>query len=298
MSQNEMLEDLLNNFLKLIIASEILNVDIDYKLIEKLTIDFNDVITELSKKIIRRKFTGDKSRKLNEEIDNIYTKLQSVKSDLNIQLLYTKKIKNVSLSSDFDLAWKELEDLENYLTKKEEEKVEILSPIIYTITELKRALIDYLSSVSSDTSEAFLIIRGDEFMIVLGDKLYQLRINGLTIDERNSMDSIRLQKALDLLLGEENRIKNQEILGEIFNISKIKEGNKVVNVMISFAEAKKILDIKKAIGNKVRLVKKVEDLCFFISEAEKESVYLMTPCNFELKNNEEYIYDGEKFIQP
>ena len=34
MSQNEMLEDLLNNFLKLIIASEILNVDIDYKLIE------------------------------------------------------------------------------------------------------------------------------------------------------------------------------------------------------------------------------------------------------------------------
>lgn len=293
-----MLEDLLNNFLKLIIASEILNVDIDYKLIEKLTIDFNDVITELSKKIIRRKFTGDKSRKLNEEIDNIYTKLQSVKSDLNIQLLYTKKIKNVSLSSDFDLAWKELEELENYLTKKEEEKVEILSPIIYTITELKRALIDYLSSVSSDTSEAFLIIRGDEFMIVLGDKLYQLRINGLTIDERNSMDSIRLQKALDLLLGEENRIKNQKILGEIFNISKIKEGNKVVNVMISFAEAKKILDIKKAIGNKVRLVKKVEDLCFFISEAEKESVYLMTPCNFELKNNEEYIYDGEKFIQP
>ncbi|MEM0131750.1 MAG: hypothetical protein QXW30_03905 [Saccharolobus sp.] len=45
-------------------------------------------------------------------------------------------------------------------------------------------------------------------------------------------------------------------------------------------------------------MKKVEDLCFFISEAEKESVYLMTPCNFELKNNEEYIYDGEKFIQP
>ncbi|MEM0131752.1 MAG: hypothetical protein QW281_03640 [Saccharolobus sp.] len=52
MSQNEMLEDLLNNFLKLIIASEILNVDIDYKLIEKLTIDFNDVITELSKKLL------------------------------------------------------------------------------------------------------------------------------------------------------------------------------------------------------------------------------------------------------
>ena len=48
----------------------------------------------------------------------------------------------------------------------------------------------------------------------------------------------------------------------------------------------------------MRLVKKVEDLCFFISEAEKESVYLMTPCNFELKNNEEYIYDGENSFNP
>ncbi|BDB98320.1 hypothetical protein [Saccharolobus caldissimus] len=300
---HEMLEDYLNIFLKLVIIGELLNIEINLKDVEKIMENCNNIAVELSKNVFRKKFGGDRSRKLDEAINTVYTKLQAINPNVEVYLNFLRKLNEAITTHEYETIWKNLEEFESYLNSFEgEKKTEKIGSILYTITELKIALIDYLSSIRGDSSEAFLISRNEGFSLILGDKIYQLKINGLSDEEKRSKDAFRLEKALELLLKEEEKIRGEGILGEIFTISKIKEKEKVVNAIISFADAKRVLDIKRFTDVKVKLLKKTEDVCIFLPEGEKESLYAMIPCNIELEAEKEYIFKGgntfEKLTQP
>ncbi|ACP45292.1 conserved hypothetical protein [Sulfolobus islandicus Y.G.57.14] len=57
--------------------------------------------------------------------------------------------------------------------------------------------------------------------------------------------------------------------------------------MISFASAKEILNLRENSNIAVKLMRRVEDVCIFLSGS---TLYGMIPCNVELDLNTEYIY--------
>ncbi|WP_016732410.1 hypothetical protein [Saccharolobus islandicus] len=64
--------------------------------------------------------------------------------------------------------------------------------------------------------------------------------------------------------------------------------------MISFASAKEILNLRENSNIAVKLMRRVEDVCIFLSSS---TLYGMIPCNVELDMNTEYIYKGENVVE-
>ncbi|QXJ29353.1 hypothetical protein [Saccharolobus shibatae] len=294
---HEMLENFLNNFLKLIIVSELLNIDIDANNLEKLAKVSSDIAVDLSIGITRRKFGNDKTKKIKEGLSNVYLWLESTSTTPELYYLLMDKLSRIVMENNVDLAWKELEEFEHYLSElnKSQTKEVELGKTLEKISDMKKALINYLVSIQGDNDEAFLIIRDEVFNLILGNNIYELKISELSENERKSSDSFRLYTALKLLLDEENKIRNKRLLGEVFSISKIKDKDgKVVNVMISFASAKEILNLRENSDITVKLMRRVEDVCIFLSGS---TLYGMIPCNVELDMNTEYIYKGENVFE-
>ncbi|WP_338602228.1 hypothetical protein V6M85_01785 [Sulfolobus tengchongensis] len=290
---HEILEDSLSSFLKLLLLGDLLNISIDEKDAERLLQASSNIALDLTRGIMRKRFGNDKIKKIDESLNNVYLTFESIDTTPELYRLLVKKLSDIAKKSDLELIWKDLEEFENYLlkfNKKEIEETE-LGSVLHTISEMKKALINYLASIKGDNSEAILIIKNDNFNLILGDKVYELKISGLSNSEKSSSDSLRLQKALELVLNEEEKIKRKMILGEVFSISKIKDKNgKIINAMISFADSKEILDLRKTSNITIRFLRKIDDLCLFISG---NNLYAITPCNTEFELDTEYIYKGE-----
>ncbi|QGA69204.1 hypothetical protein [Sulfolobus sp. E11-6] len=294
---HEMLEKFLNNFLKLIIVSELLNVEIDMSNLERLVKVSSDIALDLSIGVTRRKFGNDKTKKIKESLSNVYLWLESTSTTPELYYLFMDKLSKIVTENNIDLAWKELEEFEHHLSElnKSQTKDVELGKTLEKISDMKKALINYLISTQGDSDEAYLIIRDEVFHLILGNNIYELKINELSEDERKSPDSFRLHSALKLLLDEENKIRNKKLLGEVFTISKIKDRNgNIINVMISFANSKEILNLRENSDISVKLLRKVQDVCIFLSGS---TLYGMIPCSIELDTNTEYIYKGESIFE-
>ncbi|AAK42249.1 hypothetical protein SULI_14295 [Saccharolobus solfataricus] len=295
---HEMLEKFLNNFLKLVIISELMNIDIDANNLDRLLKVSSDIAVDLSIGIARRKFGNDKTKKIKEGLSNAYLWLQSTPTTPELYYLLMDKLSRIVTEYNIDLAWKELEELENYLlelNKKKEVKDVQLGKSIETISDMKKILINYLASIQGEADEAFLIMRDEVFNLILGNNIYELKINGLSDNEKKSSDSFRLSNALKLLLDEEDKIRNKKLMGEVFTISKVKDKEgRIINVLISFATAKEILNLRESPNISVKLLRKVEDFCIFLSGS---TLYGMVSCNVELDVNSVYTYKGENIFE-
>ncbi|TRM72984.1 hypothetical protein DMP16_09080 [Sulfolobus sp. B1] len=69
----------------------------------------------------------------------------------------------------------------------------------------------------------------------------------------------------------------------------------VTNVMISFANAKPILPLKPEV--KVRLLNKSDDICIFVSEDDKDNLYAVSSCQYQLEKDNLYVYKGENAFE-
>jgi len=297
MSQDyKILEKTLANVIKLVIISEILNIALDYDNVEELGRTCSTLTSNLAKKILVKRIGVEKSKKVNESIERYYKLLYQSSDKLEAYFHFIETISEIAFIQDEKVIWKRLEDLENYLIKtSKEESSEEFGATIYTISDFKRLLISYLSKIDKDNVQSVIIRKNERYYLILGDKIYELQINGLSDDEKSSKDNLRLQTALELLLKEEEKIINSGYLGEIFTVGKIMKRGNITNVMISFANAKPILPLKPEI--KVRLLNKSDDICIFISEDDKENLYALSPCQYELEKDNLYVYKGENAFE-